>query len=127
MPRRSQHPFDSVADQTLEWIQETTDYAVEALRGGYRTPFSANITEAQKLDYYRRKMFVQNPDGSIDYSKPNRAERDKLLQKLGTKAYAEVMTTILPQNSQSRPLPDDDDDEDYEEEEASGAYTGGYA
>jgi hypothetical protein len=126
MPKRGQHPFDSVADQTLEWIQETTDYAVEALRGGYRTPFSANITEAQKLDYYRRKLFTQNPDGSIDFSKPNLAERDKLLKKLGTKNYAEVMTTILPQNGQSRPLPDDDD-EDYDEEEEDSTYTGGYS
>jgi hypothetical protein len=126
MPKRGQHPFDSVADQTLEWIQETTDYAVEALRGGYRTPFSANITEAQKLDYYRRKLFTQNPDGSIDFSKPNLAERDKLLKKLGTKNYAEVMTTILPQNGQSRPLPDDDD-EDYDEEEEESTYTGGYS
>jgi hypothetical protein len=126
MPRRAQHPFDSVADQTLEWIQETTDYAVEALRGGYRTPFSANITEAQKLDYYRRKLFVQNPDGSYDFSKPNQAERDKLLKKLGTKSYAEIMTTVLPQNGKSSPLPDDDE-EDYDEEETSDTYTaGGY-
>ena len=121
MPKRGQHPYDSVADQTLEWIQETTDYAVEALRGGYRTPFSANVTEAQKLDYYRRKLFVQNPDGSYDFSKPNTAERDKLLKKLGTKTYAEIMTTVLPQNGQSRPLPDDDE-EDYDEEETEGDY-----
>ena len=125
MPKRGQHPFDSVADQTLEWIQETTDYAVEALRGGYRTPFSANVTEAQKLDYYRRKLFIQNPDGSIDFSKPNNAERDKLLKKLGTKTYAEVMTTVLPQNGQSRPLPDDDE-EDYDEEEETTYTPGGY-
>jgi hypothetical protein len=125
MPRRAQHPFDSVADQTLEWIQETSDYAVEALRGGYRTPFSANITEAQKLDYYRRKLFAQNPDGSYDFSKPNLGERDKLLKKLGTKSYAEIMTTVLPHNGQSRPLPDDDE-EDYDEEETADTYTGGY-
>ena len=125
MPKRGQHPFDSVADQTLEWIQETTDYAVEALRGGYRTPFSANITEAQKLDYYRRRLFTQNPDGSIDFSKPNHGERDKLLKKLGTKTYAEIMTTVLPQNGQSRPLPDDDE-EDYDEEEETTYTPGGY-
>lgn len=125
MPKRGQHPFDSVADQTLEWIQETTDYAVEALRGGYRTPFSANITEAQKLDYYRRRLFTQNPDGSIDFSKLNHGERDKLLKKLGTKTYAEIMTTVLPQNGQSRPLPDDDE-EDYDEEEETTYTPGGY-
>lgn len=96
----TQHPFDSIADELVDWIQRETPYYVEAMKGGNAAPFGASgnttISEQQKLDYYRRKMFVQNPDGSIDYTKPNNAERDKLMARLGVDGYAHVATAVMP-------------------------------
>ena len=78
------------------WLETEPDYYIEALRGGYRAPFSANVSEAQKLDYYRRQVFMQNPDGTPDYTKPNEAGRDMLLKRVGVDGYTQILHAVMP-------------------------------
>jgi len=94
--KRRSHPFDDIADEVLRSIEEDTDFYVEELRGDSRSPFSADVTEAEKMDYYRRQAFGENPDGTIDFTKVNAQGRQNLINRLGTRGYAEVMTTIKP-------------------------------
>jgi hypothetical protein len=89
----------------FDWMQGEVSYYVEALRGGYRTPFSAPVTETDKLDYWRRQMFMSKPDGTIEYDKPNAEGRDKLLKGHGIQTYAEVYDAVKPKKGLRPPMP----------------------
>jgi len=93
------HPFDNVASELVDWIQRETPYYVEAMRAGNDTPFSAPVSEEQKREYYTRQMFMQNPDGSIDYSKPNSKGRDQLIRLVGIEGYAQIAKAVMPPRS----------------------------
>lgn len=92
----TEHPFDGIADDLFDWMNGEVAYHVEALRGGYRDPFSAPTSEKDKLDYYRRQMFQTAPDGTIQYDKPNPEGRDTLLKSYGTQTYAEIWDAVKP-------------------------------
>src|SRR5688500_6251129 len=129
MAKPTKHPYDEVADEILDWLQTEPDYFIEALRGGKQTPFSADVSEAQKMDYYRRQVFQMNPDGSVDYSKPNGDGRDLLIKRVGIKGYTEIMSQIMPNSRQGGmrqlPLPSPEEDEDLEDEDEVGPIMGG--
>lgn len=101
----SEHPLDGIADDLFDWMNQEVAYHVEAMRGGYRSPFSADVSEKDKLDYYRRQMYQTLPTGEVQYDKPNAAGRDKLLKSVGTQAYAEIYDTVKPKAG-ARPIPD---------------------
>lgn len=119
MPPQPEHPFDGIADDLFDWMQGEVDYHVAALRGGYRAPFSAQVTEKDKLDYYRRQMFQTTPDGTIQYDKPNAQGRDQLLKTVGTQTYAEIWQTVKPKQGRNPMLeltgeanpPDEEEDQ----------------
>lgn len=90
------HPWDGVADDLFAWMQGEVNYYVEALRGGYRTPFSAPVSEKDKLDYYRRQMYQVAPDGTVQYDTPNAEGRDRILKQYGTATYAQIMDAVRP-------------------------------
>lgn len=92
----SRHPYDEVADEIVQWLTEEPAYFAEAMRGGHDAPFSAKTTEDQKLDYYRRQVFVVGPDGTPDFEKPNEAGRKMLIERLGIRGYTQVMAAVLP-------------------------------
>jgi hypothetical protein len=96
MPSPDPHPFDAIADEVSRWLTEDAQWYADALRGSYRSPFAAPVTEDQKLDYYRRQMFSENPDGSVNYERPNTKGREQLLQRLGVRGYAEVVAATKP-------------------------------
>lgn len=102
----NEHPFDSVADDLLAWMNEEVDYHVETLRGGYRAPFSAQVSEKDKHDYYARQMFQAGPNGVVDYAKPNPEGRDKLLKSLGVTGYTQVMQAVMPPKSAKPAAPE---------------------
>ncbi len=105
MPAPKEHPFDGVADEISTWIEEESKWYADALRGpGYRSPFAAPVTEEQKTDYYRRQMFQEMPDGTIDYTKPNTQGREQLLQRLGVRGYADVVAATKPPNGLRPPV-----------------------
>jgi len=81
--------LDTVADDLSVWIDQMADQVASAFAPG-RAPFSAPITEEQKLEYYRAQLF--NPDGS-----PNPAGRQAQLQRLGTQGFTRVYKAVLKQ------------------------------
>jgi hypothetical protein len=123
----SKHPFDEIADEVLTWLNEEPEYFIEALRGGHQTPFSADVSESQKMDYYRRQVFMQNPDGSVDFTKPNGEGRDLLIKRVGIKGYTDIMSQVMP-NSRGGirqlplPSPEEEDDEEYEDAPTMSGY-----
>lgn len=98
------HPYDDVAQQLYDWMEEQSDWAADALRGGYRAPFGADVSERDKADYYRRQMYQTNPDGLVNYNQPNAEGRKMLLDRLGTSGYAQVYNEIKPAQGR-RPEP----------------------
>jgi hypothetical protein len=91
----SRHPWDDAADSIIEWLENESEYYVEALKGGHAAPFSAPVNEAQKLDYYRRQVFATNPDGSVNPDQPNTEGREMLIKRLGIPGYTQVMAAVL--------------------------------
>jgi hypothetical protein len=92
----SEHPYDAIAQDLFSWQEDMVSWTTEAMRGGHRAPFSAATSEKEKQDYYRRQMFQQNPDGSINYEQPNPGGRDRMMKTLGVQGYAQVMNSIKP-------------------------------
>lgn len=90
------HPWDEAADEVSQWLTESPAYYAEAMKGGYDAPFGAKTTEEQKLEYYKRQAFEQNMDGSPDFTKPNTAGRQMLIDRLGINGYTQVMAAIMP-------------------------------
>lgn len=90
------HPWDDAAAVIVQWLTDEPLWYAEALRAGHATPFAASVSEDQKLDYYRRQVFAQNPDGSVNLDQPNQAGRDMLIKRLGIKGYTQVMAAVLP-------------------------------
>lgn len=79
--------MDDVASDLAAWIDQTAEAVALAFAPG-RAPFSANITEDQKLQYYRDQLF--NPDGS-----PNEQGRSAQLQRLGVEGFGLVYKAII--------------------------------
>lgn len=111
----AQHPWDLAAQDIVDWLESEPPILVEQLKAGYRSPFSANVSEAEKLQYYRRQVFMQNPDGTPDYSKPNQQGRNMLIQRLGTAGFAQVMSAVMPQRGM-RQVPDPGTPDHYSED-----------
>jgi hypothetical protein len=104
MPAK-EHPYDAIASDLFDWMQGEVDYHVQAMQGGYRAPFSAETSEADKLEYYRRQVYKTKPNGDIEYESPNPEGRDKILKQYGTQAYAEIMNAVKPKQG-IRPAPE---------------------
>jgi hypothetical protein len=78
--------LDDVANDLGQWINDTANSVALAVAPG-RAPFSANISEEQKLDYYKSRLF--NPDGS-----PNAVGREAEFQRLGVQGFSQVYKAI---------------------------------
>src|SRR5215831_5687845 len=79
--------LDEVATDLALWIDETATTIALAF-APTRAPFSADVTEEQKLEYYRQKLF--NPDGS-----PNAQGRQTELQRMGSESFAQVFKAVI--------------------------------
>jgi hypothetical protein len=93
------HPFDEAVSEILDWLTDEPAYYAEALRGGHAAPFGADVTEAQKLEYYQRQVFATHPDGSINYDQPNPQGRDMLIKRVGIPGYTQIMAAVMPKRS----------------------------
>lgn len=123
----AEHPYDTIAADLESWMGEEVTYHVEAMRGGYRTPFTAPLTERQKHAEFQRMMYEHLPDGTIQYDKPNQAGRDQVMQTYGVEGYAQVMDAVRPKPGRrdavaAEPEPDviepeEPDDEEPEDDE----------
>lgn len=85
--KRPAHWLDDVSDELVQRMNENVGYLTEAFLDGSRPPGAADLTEEQKADFYRRKMF--NPDGT-----PNEQERSNILNRVGIKNYTEIIKAL---------------------------------
>src|SRR3954465_9161333 len=89
--------MDDIADDLAVWIDKTATEVALAFAPG-RAPFSANITEQQKLDFYKDQLF--NQDGS-----PNAQGRQALFARLGADGFAAVYKAVLKAHPELSPPP----------------------
>ena len=92
--------LDDVAGDLALWIDQTAESVALAFAPA-RAPFSANITEQQKLEFYKSRLF--NPDGS-----PNDPGRTQELARLGAEGFARVYKAVTdhwPQLQPPEPAP----------------------
>lgn len=95
MPRETM--LDEIANDLAVWIDETAEAVAAAFAPG-RAPFAANVTEAQKLEYYRARLF--NEDGS-----PNQPGRDAEIKRLGAEGFARVYEEVVKAHPELKPPP----------------------
>ena len=80
--------LDQVATDLALWIDQTSTRIAAALAPQGIAPFSADIDETQKLEYYRAQLF--NPDGT-----PNLQGRAAQMQRLGPEGFTLVYKAVL--------------------------------
>lgn len=86
--------LDGMANDLAQWINTTADDVARAFAPG-RAPFSADLSEEQKVEYYRAQLF--NPDGS-----PNVPGRTAQINRLGAAGFAQVYKAILQHHPELR-------------------------
>jgi hypothetical protein len=86
MPNRTM--LDDVANDLALWIDDTANQIALALSPQGVSPFAAQITEQQKLEYYKNQLF--NPDGT-----PNLQGRAQQIQRLGPEGFAQVYKGVI--------------------------------
>lgn len=79
--------LDDVAGDLAQWIDQTAESVALAFAPA-RSPFSARITEEQKLQFYRSRLF--NPDGS-----PNLQGRSEEVARLGPEGLGRVYKAVV--------------------------------
>lgn len=80
--------LDAVANDLAVWIDQTSTRIAAAMAPQGIAPFSADLTETQKLEYYRAQLF--NPDGT-----PNAAGRAAQIARLGPEGFTGVYKAVL--------------------------------
>ena len=86
MPQQTQ--LDAVANDLAVWIDQTATRIAAAMAPQGVAPFAAQITDEQKLEYYKAQLF--NPDGS-----PNVQGRAEEMQRLGPEGFTLVYKAVL--------------------------------
>lgn len=94
MPGR-QNFLDDISNDLALWIDQTATEVALAFAPA-RAPFSANITEQQKLDFYKTRLF--NPDGS-----PNAQGRAQEIQRLGAEGFGHVYKAVVDRWPELKP------------------------
>ena len=87
--------FDDLANDLSLWIDQTASEVALAFAPA-RSPFSAKITEQQKLEFYKTRLF--NPDGS-----PNIPGRNEEIQRLGAEGFANVYKAVVAAYPELKP------------------------
>jgi hypothetical protein len=96
-PARGQSMLDDVANDLALWIDQTATEVALAFSPA-RAPFSAQITEAQKLEFYKNQLFL--PDGS-----PNQQGRQQEIARLGAEGFGQVYKAVVSAYPQLKPAP----------------------
>jgi hypothetical protein len=96
-PSRGTSLLDDVANDLALWIDKTATEVALAFSPA-RAPFSAQITEQQKLEFYKNQIF--NPDGS-----PNQAGRQAQIARLGAEGFGQVYKAVVSAYPALKPAP----------------------
>lgn len=92
---RGQNMLDDVASDLAIWIDQTATEVALAFAPA-RSPFSAKITEDQKLEFYKNRIF--NPDGS-----PNIQGRQQEMARLGPEGFGQVYKAVVAKYPELKP------------------------
>ena len=87
--------FDEIARDLALWIDQTATQVALAFAPA-RSPFSAAVTEQQKLEFYKSRLF--NPDGS-----PNQQGRQQEVARLGAEGFGQVYKAVVKAYPELRP------------------------
>jgi hypothetical protein len=79
--------LDAIATDLALWIDQTASKVALAFAPA-RAPFSARLSEEQKLEYYKAQLF--NADGT-----PNVQGRSQQLARLGPVGFAQVYKAVV--------------------------------
>jgi hypothetical protein len=80
--------LDSVANDLALWLDQESTRIAAAMAPQGVAPFAADLSEEQKLQYYRDMLF--NPDGS-----PNLQGRNQEMQRLGPQSFTMVYKAVV--------------------------------
>jgi hypothetical protein len=80
--------LDSVATDLAVWLDQTATRIAAAMAPQGTAPFSANLSETEKLEYYRNQLF--NPDGT-----PNLQGRAAQMARLGPQSFRMVYQAVV--------------------------------
>jgi hypothetical protein len=95
---RGVNQLDLIAADLAAWIDDAAERVALAFAPA-RSPFSAQVTEQQKLDFYTRRLF--NPDGS-----PNVTGRQAELERLGAEGFGKVYQAVVAAHPELKPAPE---------------------
>jgi hypothetical protein len=87
--------LDSVSTDLALWLDQESTRIAAAMAPQGNAPFAAQISETDKLEYYRAQLF--NPDGT-----PNLQGRQQEMQRLGPQGFTQVYKTVLKAYPQLR-------------------------
>lgn len=94
-PDKGAHWWDEIKYEVFQDFEDDVAWVKEALVEGTRAPFSANVSEDQKLEYFRSKLFL--PNGA-----KNDSGRTELLRMFGARGLANIMAEVF--DKQARPM-----------------------
>ena len=80
--------LDQVADDLAYWIDDTANKIALAMAPQGQAPFAANLSENQKLAYYRDQLFDQS-------GQPNLQGRQQQMQRLGPEGFTQVFKAVI--------------------------------
>jgi len=80
--------LDLVATDLAVWLDQTSSEIALAMAPQGVAPFSAPLSEEQKLDYYKNQLF--NPDGT-----PNLQGRSAQMARMGPEMFTQVYKAVI--------------------------------
>ena len=80
--------LDLVATDLAVWLDRMSSEIALAMAPQGQAPFSAPLSEEQKLEYYKNQLF--NPDGT-----PNGQGRAAQMQRLGPQGFTQVYKAVI--------------------------------
>jgi hypothetical protein len=87
--------LDNVASDLAVWLDQESTRIAAAMAPQGTAPFSAGLSEQQKLEYYRAQLF--NPDGT-----PNLQGRSDQMNRLGPEGFTNVYKAVIKAYPQLR-------------------------
>lgn len=91
----NQTMLDQIATDLALWLDQTATRIAAAMAPQGTAPFAAQLSDTQKLEYYRDQLF--NPDGT-----PNVAGRQAQIARLGPQGFTQVYKAVIRMYPQLR-------------------------
>ena len=84
MTRKSVHTYDEIAEELADYIESSIEFISEALMEEGKAPFEAQISESDRLAYFRKLLWEE--DGTT----PNAEGRQFLIDNRGLDEFTRI-------------------------------------